>query len=196
MTSTIGAAPTSDTASKATPSSVAEIKDAALEKTTEVREKLGAKVSERAFEQADERSTAIGEHASTIAEALTSTSSSLRGQGEDMPAKALDAVTERVEQVGSYLTNTDGEKILHDIEAAARKRPWVTAAALFGIGFAASRVLGASSKDRYGASASSSNALPEQAWVPAPQAVGTGATRPALDSGGATLMGGASNAVY
>ena len=147
MTSTIGASPTQDGASSG--SAIEHVKDAALEKTAVAREKLGTQLSQRVRDQADEQSTSVGKHVTSIASALHDTGSILRNSGDDVPAKALDAVTTQVEQVGSYLTQTDGTQLLHDIEGAARKRPWATAGLLFGIGFAASRVLGASSRERH-----------------------------------------------
>ncbi|MCW2949822.1 MAG: hypothetical protein JWN41_835 [Thermoleophilia bacterium] len=146
MTSTLGAPPTNGASQDG---ALVHAKDAALEKTADVRRKIGSQVTDRVREQADERSTAVGSHISTIAEALEETSSKLDSQGESAPAKALDTVTEQVRHIGSYLTESNGEQLLHDLEDAARKRPWATAATLFGLGFAASRVLGASSRNRY-----------------------------------------------
>lgn len=144
MTSTLGASPTTDTQSGS--GTIAQAKDVALEKTEAARQQ----VSDRIREQADQRSTAVGEQISSVTSALKDTSESLRSNsGGEMPAKALDAVTTQVEKVGSYLTESNGEQLLHDLEDAARRRPWAIAATMFGIGFAASRVLGATSRTRY-----------------------------------------------
>lgn len=146
MTSTLDASPRSASSDGG---ALTQAKDVALEKTGEVRQKVGSQLTSRVREQADERSTMVGEQVSSIASALKETSTSLRTKGNDTPAKALDTVTDQVEKLGSYLTDTDGEKLLHDIEDAARQRPWAVAATLFGVGFAASRILGSSSKQRY-----------------------------------------------
>ena len=161
MTSTLGASPTQQ--GSASTGAVSTIKDAAIEKTEEVREKLGSKVSERVSDETDRRSTEVGEHVTSIASALTETSDKLRAKGEDAPAKALDLVTDQADRLGTYLKQTSGQDLLHDIEDAARRRPWATAATLFGIGFAASRVLGASSRDR---TASRSAGAPPTSYTP------------------------------
>lgn len=167
MTSTLGASPQHDTEGQS--GALTHAKDVALEKTEEVRAKVGGQLTSRVRDQADERSTMLGEQVSSIASALKSTASRLEQEGQTAPANAVHTVTEQVERVGEYLTGTNGEQLLHDLEDQARKRPWAVAATLFGLGFAASRVLSASSRERYKT-----------------RAIGTGTTSPALTSGGAT----------
>ncbi|MCW2955824.1 MAG: hypothetical protein JWO69_693 [Thermoleophilia bacterium] len=194
MTSTLGAAPTTNGSSTTSDGVVTQAKDAVVDKTAEVRRNIGTQVSERVRDQADQRSTMVGEHVSSIASALKDTASRLDAEGESTPAKALTAVTDRVERVGSYLTESRGDQLLHDVEDAARRRPWAMAAALFGIGFAASRLLGASSKGRYSSRVDTTEYTPSPAY-----SAGAGAApvvQPALGSGTRPLEGGTVNGSY
>jgi hypothetical protein len=73
----------------------------------------------------------------------------LRGQGKDTPARVAEQVADRAESFGSYLRDADGERLLGDAEAVARRQPWLVAAGGLALGFAASRFLKASSSRRY-----------------------------------------------
>ena len=73
----------------------------------------------------------------------------LRGQGKDTPAKVAEQVADRAESFGSYLRDADGERLLGDAEAVARRQPWLVAAGGLALGLAASRFLKASSSRRY-----------------------------------------------
>ncbi|MDQ6933127.1 MAG: hypothetical protein M3160_08105, partial [Candidatus Eremiobacteraeota bacterium] len=48
-----------------------------------------------------------------------------------------------------YLRNADGDQVLRDIENIGRRQPWVVLSAGLALGFAASRLLKASSAQRY-----------------------------------------------
>lgn len=63
---------------------------------------------------------------------------------KDGPAKLAEQAADRAEKFGHWLTHSDADKILSDIEDFARKQPM---AVVFG-GFAASRFLKASSEER------------------------------------------------
>ena len=73
----------------------------------------------------------------------------LRKQGKDAPARYVEQAADRAERVGGYLERSDGERILHDVEDFGRRNPWAVAAGGLLLGFAASRMLKASSGDRY-----------------------------------------------
>jgi len=100
-------------------------------------------------DQVDQRSTQAGEQVSQQAKDIRSVSESLREQGKDGPAKIADQAAERIEKVGSYLTDNDADRILNDVEDFARKQPWAVIAGGLALGFAASRFLKASQSDRY-----------------------------------------------
>ena len=66
-----------------------------------------------------------------------------------MPAKVVDEVARRADDLGSYLQSAQADRFLHDIETFARRRPWVAAGIGALAGFAASRFVKASSDRRY-----------------------------------------------
>jgi hypothetical protein len=100
-------------------------------------------------DQVDQRSTQAGQQASTAADAIRQASSHLREQGNDAPARALDSAAGHVERAGGWLQQADGDQILHDVEDLARKNPLAVVAGGIALGFALSRLLKASSRDRY-----------------------------------------------
>ena len=73
----------------------------------------------------------------------------LREQGQEPHAKAAEKVAEHAERVGGYLTESDADRILHDAEDFGRRQPLAVVAAGAALGFAASRFLKASSRNRY-----------------------------------------------
>ena len=100
-------------------------------------------------DQVDQRSTQAGQQASTAADAIRQASSHLRDQGNSGPARALDSAAGQVEKAGNWLQQADGDQILHDVEDLARKNPLAVVAGGVALGFALSRLLKASSRDRY-----------------------------------------------
>jgi uncharacterized protein YjbJ (UPF0337 family) len=103
----------------------------------------------RISDQVDQRSTQAGERVSQQAGDMRTVAQQLREQGKDGPAKIADQVADRTERAGSYLSESDADRILSDVEDFARKNPWAVAAAGLALGFAASRMLKASSSQRY-----------------------------------------------
>jgi gas vesicle protein len=103
----------------------------------------------RVREQVDQRSTEAGKQVSTASGDLRSVSDELRKQGKDAPARLADQAADRAERLGSYLTESDADRILHDVEDLARRQPWAVVAGGLLVGFAASRFLKASSTQRY-----------------------------------------------
>ena len=73
----------------------------------------------------------------------------LREQGKEKPARLAEQAADRAERLGSYLKESDAERILGDVEDFARQRPWAVIAGGIAVGFAASRFLKASSTERY-----------------------------------------------
>ena len=136
--------------------STGSTKEQAQEKAQEVagqaQEKMGqaadqAKSTVR--QQVDQRSTQIGEQVSTQASDVRSVAEELRNKGKDGPAKIADQAADRAEKVGNWLTQSDGDSILHDVEDFGRSKPWAIALGGMALGFAASRLLKASSSERY-----------------------------------------------
>jgi hypothetical protein len=121
--------------------------------------------------QVDQRSTQAGQRVRTQSEDIRSVAQQLREQGKEGPAKVAEQAADRAERVGSWLEDSDGDTILNDVEDFARSNPWAVALGGLALGFAASRMLRASSTDRY-QSAGSPRRRPEGAALPAPQPTG------------------------
>jgi hypothetical protein len=118
----------------------------------QVQEKAQVVKSEaggRLREQVDQRSTQLGEQTQSLAGTVRQTAEQLRNQGNDRHAQVAEQAADRVERMGSYLRDSDGDKILGDVEDFARRRPWVVGGAGALLGFIASRFLKASSGQRY-----------------------------------------------
>jgi hypothetical protein len=168
----------------------------AKEKAQETAQQAAGQAKGRIREQVDQRSTEAGGRVSGMAEDVRSVGEELRRQGKDQPAKLADQAAERAERLGDYLTRSDGDTILRDLEDFGRQRPWAVIAGGVALGFAASRFLKASSSRRYQSSSSyeSSDRLPARTQDVAPPSYGGGT--PAPGTGGvspvdAPITGGA-----
>ena len=132
-----------------------EVAGQAKEKAGEAKEQASSKLRE----QVDQRSSQAGEQVTSTAADLKTVGEELRKQGKDTPAKLADQAAERTEKLGSYLSESDADRILGDVEDFARKQPWAVVAGGLVLGFAASRFLKASSSQRYSASRPSAGEL-------------------------------------
>jgi ElaB/YqjD/DUF883 family membrane-anchored ribosome-binding protein len=132
-----------------------EVKDQAKEQAQNV----AGQARDRVRDQVDQRSTQAGEQVRSQAGDLRTVGEQLREQGKEGPAKVADQVAGRVEGVGSWLQDSDADKILGDVEDFARKNPWAVVAGGVALGLVASRALKASSSRRY-EQRSSSGQLP------------------------------------
>jgi hypothetical protein len=103
----------------------------------------------RVRDEVDRRSTEAGEQATSVADAIRQASQQLREQGKDQAAKPMEQAAQRVESAGQWLRDSDGDRILGDVEDFGRRNPLAVAAGGLAIGFALSRLLKASSSDRY-----------------------------------------------
>jgi hypothetical protein len=143
----------------------AQVKDKAQEAAGQAQEKAqeaAGQARDRVREQIDQRSTQAGEQVRTHASNLRSVGDSLREQGQDQPAKFADQAADRLERAGGWLADSDADRILGDVEDFARRNPWAVMAGGLALGFAASRMLKASSTERYNnpALSSSRQAIP------------------------------------
>ncbi len=116
-----------------------------VEQTRGKAQVVRAQAATRIEEQVDVRSTQAGEQVRSVGNALRTTSEELRGQGQDRPAKVAEQAATRADQLGQYLREADGQKILRDAEDFARRQPWLVAAAGAAVGILAARFLKASS---------------------------------------------------
>lgn len=135
---------------------VAEVKDKGGELVSSAQEQLTAKAHElsgearfQVREQLDERSRKAGEQVRSIGKALQSGANQLRSEGKDVPARFVEEVARRTDDLGGYLQSAQSERMLRDIEEFARRRPWLTAGAGALAGFLASRFVKASGDRRY-----------------------------------------------
>ena len=142
------------------------VKERVTEGAQQVQEKASeakAQTRERLREQIDTRSTETGNQMTSTASALRQTAHRLRSEQQEPQAKALEQIADRVDRFGRYLTETDGDRLLRDVERIARQRPWLIAGGTAVLGFLAARFTKASSSRRYEAGGGGSQrALPRQ----------------------------------
>jgi hypothetical protein len=130
----------------------AQAKDKAQEVAGQAQEKAqeaAGQAKSHLRSQIDDRSTQAGQKVNGHASDLRSVGDSLREQGKEQPAKLADQAADRLERAGGWLTNSDGDRIVGDVEDFARRNPWAIMAGGIALGFAASRMLKASSTERY-----------------------------------------------
>jgi hypothetical protein len=178
--------------------------DSAQDKAKEVASQAQDKAREaagqargRVRDQVDQRSTQLGEQVGSSVDDARSVAEQLRNQGKKTPARYVEQAADRGERLGGYLRDSDGDRLLGDLEDFARRNTWAVALGGLALGFAASRLLKASSSDRYrsslqatrgqsvGVSAPNGGAVAVPVTTPAtgmPEAagesVGTGGSRP------------------
>jgi ElaB/YqjD/DUF883 family membrane-anchored ribosome-binding protein len=152
-------------------------------KASEAKEQVQEKAKEgvgqardKVREQVDRRSTQAGEQVRSAAGDVRTVADELRKQGKDAPARYAEQAADRAERLGGYLHDADGDRILRDVEEYARRNPWAVVAGGVTLGFMASRLLKASSKERYRQSTG------------APAQLATGASRPSGGNGAGTGM--------
>ena len=119
----------------------------------------------RLRDQVDQRSTHAGEQMSTVADDVRSVAEELRSQGKDTPARYAEQAADKAQQAGQRLQQASGDELLQDLEDFARRNPWAVVAGGLALGFAASRMLKASSGERYRASVSNGRSSLEQGSV-------------------------------
>lgn len=103
----------------------------------------------RVRDQVDQRSTQLGEQVGSGVSDARSVAEQLRNQGKETPARYVEQAADRAERLGGYLRESDGDRLLHDGEDFARRNTWAVVLGGVALGFAASRLLKASSSDRY-----------------------------------------------
>jgi hypothetical protein len=137
-------------------STAQQAKERAREKASDMQDKAQEQAQqakgqarEKLREQVDQRTTQAGDRVGASAADVRSVADELRRQGKETPAKYAEQAAERAERLGGYLKDSDGDTILRDVEDFARSKPWAVAAGGLALGFVASRLLKASSSDRY-----------------------------------------------
>ena len=125
-----------------------EIADKAQQQVGEAK----GRARDQVRDQVNRRSSEAGERVRSAAGDTRSVAEELRRQGKDTPARYAEQAADRAERVGDYLHGADGDRILRDVEDFGRRNPWAVAAGGLALGFVASRLLKASSNERYQAS--------------------------------------------
>jgi ElaB/YqjD/DUF883 family membrane-anchored ribosome-binding protein len=122
-----------------------EAQEAVQEKAGEAKDAVVRAVSERL----DTASSQAGGQLIDISGALRQTGEQLRTEGKEQPAKVVEAVSDRTDQLARYLSDTGSREILDDLERLGRARPWVAIAGGLAVGLASARLLKASSRRRF-----------------------------------------------
>jgi len=148
-----GSSGASNGAAEQTQEKAKDVAGQAQEKARDAGQQMRGRVSE----QVDQRSTQAGEQIHGSAEDVRSFAEQLREQGKDKPAQYAEQAADRAERLGGYLQDADGDRILHDVENFGRRNPWALVAGGMALGFAASRMLKASSGERYRSSTAQSS---------------------------------------
>jgi hypothetical protein len=151
----------------------------AADQAKETAQNVASRAQDTVREQVDQRSTEVGERVSGTASDIRSVGEELRKQGKDTPAKAAEQAADRIERAGTYLRDSDADRILNDVEDFGRSRPWAVLAGAAIAGFAAARFLKASSRERYSSRRGNGAATPgsqHQLTTPATPATETAAT--------------------
>ena len=128
-----------------TQSGIEQVKD----RVQDVAEQAKGQTREQLRTQIDIRSSQAGEQVISTADAMRQASGQLRNEGKESIAKVVDGIAGRGERLGNYLTRSNGDQILRDIEDIARKQPWLFASGSAIAGFLAARFMKASSTSRY-----------------------------------------------
>ncbi len=115
------------------------------DKTHEVQQQARNQMTQ----QVDRRSTDAGLRVTQTAGEVRAVAEQLRAQGRDEPAKLADRAAREAKRLGDYLTRSDADRILRDVEDFGRRQPLAVLAGGLALGFAASRFLKASSRERY-----------------------------------------------
>jgi ElaB/YqjD/DUF883 family membrane-anchored ribosome-binding protein len=131
----------------------------AQEKVHEKAQEASGNAARAVRQQVELRAGQAGTELRNVATAMRRSGHSLHADGSEGSAKVVDSVTDRIEGVASYLGNTSGDRMLHDVESFGRRQPWAMIGVGLGLGFVASRFLKASSHTRYEATQSPSPAV-------------------------------------
>lgn len=150
----------------------------AADQAKETAQNVAAQAQNKVREQVDQRTTEAGERIGSTAEDIRSVGQELRNQGKEGPANVAEQAADRIDRAGGYLRDSDGDRILNDVEDFGRRQPWAVLAGAVVVGLAAARFLKASSRERYSSRQSSQTAT---GYGSRPQL--SGATAPATETG-------------
>jgi hypothetical protein len=99
-----------------------EAQEAVQEKAGEAKGAVVRAVSDRL----DTASSQAGGQLIDISGALRQTGEQLRTEGKEQPAKVVEAISDRTDQLARYLSDKGSSEILDDLERLGRSRPCET----------------------------------------------------------------------
>ena len=123
----------------------AQAKEQVQDKANEVKERA----SQQIRSQLTTRSNELGEQAGSLAQALRRAGEQLERDGNSGVANAANRAGDEVQRLAHYLTRTDADTFLADLEGISRRQPWLAGVAGAAGGFVAARFLKASAETRY-----------------------------------------------
>jgi len=126
-------------------SKVQEVAEQAKEQVLETVGEVKGRGLEQVRSQLDTQSTNVAERIAPVAEAVRKAGQHLHGEGNRAGAKGAEQVATWVDRLAVYLRDARSDRILADVEAFARRRPWATGAIGATFGFVGARFLKASS---------------------------------------------------
>jgi hypothetical protein len=150
----------------------------AADQAKETAQNVVSQAQNTVREQVDQRTTEAGERVGSTAADIRSVGQELRNQGKEGPANLAEQAADRIDRAAGYLRDSDGDRILNDVEDFGRRQPWVVLAGGLVVGLAAARFLKASSRERY-----SSRRGSQAATADASRPQLSGATAPTPDTG-------------
>src|ERR1700730_5825517 len=124
------------------------VQEKAQQAKEQVQQATGS-AQDKIREQVDMRSTEAGHQVDSVVQAMRTASEQLRGKGNELPAKVAEQLAQRAEEAGSYLRESDADRILGDLEDFGHRQPWAVAAVGPALGVAGARFLKASGRRRY-----------------------------------------------
>lgn len=84
-------------------------------------QQLKTQVDNQVNKQAATRAAQAGQGVTTLTQGVRETGQQLRAQGQEVPALVLDALVERLEPLGTYLTTADANKLRSDVTVFGRQ---------------------------------------------------------------------------
>src|SRR5438876_5650683 len=129
-------------------SPVREAKEAGKAVTGQVQEagrEIGQRAKDRVRQEIDRRSSDAGSQVRSVAEGLRQAGADLRKEGNPAIAGVADTAAEKIDGVASYLTESDADALLRDLDALARRQPMLVIAGAFVLGVVGARFIKASS---------------------------------------------------
>jgi IMP dehydrogenase/GMP reductase len=144
--STVGVTPEENNGSPLT-----EAKEAGKQMTGQVQEaskEIGKRAKDRVRQEIDRRATDAGSQVRSVADGLRQASADLRKEGNPSIAGVAETAADRIDGVATYLTESDADRLLRDLDALARRQPYLVIAGAFVLGVFGARFLKASSPRR------------------------------------------------